>query len=152
LVKVALERCVQLLKELEAGIVVLELGLLEGAAGGVDGLLVLRGIGHESIKPDGSRAVPQPGGVFHRASQALGGFTNEMEAQAWPAVALLAATLLGVLLFPGAKIDSINGRIDSTSGRIDTLAARLDSRIDRLDSRVDRLDGKLDDHLLRHAG
>jgi hypothetical protein len=71
-----------------------------------------------------------------------------MEAQAWTAIGLLAATLLGCLVCLGTRIDALGARIDA-------LAARLDSRIDgletRLTSRIDALDAKLDEHLRRHA-
>jgi hypothetical protein len=71
-----------------------------------------------------------------------------MEAQAWTAIGLLTATLLGCLVYLGT-------RIDAWGARIDALAARLDSRIDgleaRLTSRIDALDAKLDEHLRRHA-
>jgi hypothetical protein len=78
-----------------------------------------------------------------------------MEAQAWTAIALLAATLLGSLFYLGNKIDSLGGRLDS---RIDAVGGRLDARIDRLDAKIDGLTvevraqgAKLDDHLRWHA-
>jgi len=100
-----------------------------------------------------------------------------MEAQAWTAIGLLAATLLGTLFYLGQRIDGLGGRIDSLGGRIDSLGARLDARIDsfagdlrgqasRIDAlgvrieeqgtqladRIYELSIRLDNHLRRHAG
>ncbi len=99
-----------------------------------------------------------------------------MEAQAWTAIGLLAATLVGSPFYLGNRIDSMGARIDSMGARFDPLGARIDSLGVRLDSRIDglsgRIDGltfgvedqgrqlgsqiyelaaKLDDHLRRHA-
>jgi hypothetical protein len=100
-----------------------------------------------------------------------------VEAQAWTAIGLLAATLVGSLFYLGNRIDSLgarlNARIDGLSGslgsRIDGLSGSLSGRIDGLAGRIDgltvrvedqghqlstqiyELAGKLDDHLRRHA-
>jgi hypothetical protein len=79
-----------------------------------------------------------------------------MEAQAWTAIALLAATLIGSLFYLGNWIDSLGARLDARldglAGRIDSLSARIDALGARLDSRIDGLAEKLDEHLRRHAG
>jgi hypothetical protein len=64
-----------------------------------------------------------------------------MEAQAWTAIGLLAATLVGALFYLGNRMDSLGARLDS---RIDDLAGRLDSRIDGLAGRIDGLDTRID--------
>jgi hypothetical protein len=82
-----------------------------------------------------------------------------MDAAAWTAIGLLAATSLGTLFYLGARIDSLGNRVeglgDSLNGRIDALGARLDGRIDsleaRMDSRFDSLETRLETHLDRHA-
>jgi len=92
-----------------------------------------------------------------------------MEAQAWTAIGLLAATLVGSLFYLGNRIDSMGARFDPLGARIDSLGVRLDSRIDGLSGRIDgltfgvedqgrqlgsqiyELAAKLDDHLRRHA-
>jgi hypothetical protein len=61
-----------------------------------------------------------------------------MEAVAWAAIGLLAATLFGNLFYLGSRIDNL-------SARIDNLGTRLDVRLDALTSRLDA-------HLERHAG
>ncbi len=60
-----------------------------------------------------------------------------MEAQAWTAIALLAATLISSLFYLGSRIDGLAGRMDS-------LGSRLDSRIDGLTGRIDGLAGGID--------
>ena len=82
-----------------------------------------------------------------------------MEAQAWTAIGLLAATLLGSLFYLGNRIDSVgakvdgrmdslgaklDGRMDGLTDRLDSLGARLDARIDHLSGRLDHLSGRLD--------
>ncbi len=78
-----------------------------------------------------------------------------MEAQAWTAIGVLAATLLGALFYLGQRIDGLGGRIDGLGGRLDAridgldarmdgLGGRLDARIDGLDARIDVLGGRLD--------
>jgi hypothetical protein len=59
-----------------------------------------------------------------------------MEAVAWPAIGLLAATLFG-------NPFCLSSRIDGLGSRIDALATKMDSRFDALDAR-------LDDHLRHH--
>ena len=66
-----------------------------------------------------------------------------MEAVAWSAIGLLAATLLGNFYWLGTRIDGINGRIDGINGRIDGLSARVDG----LSSRIDGLASRLDEHI-----
>ena len=97
-----------------------------------------------------------------------------MEAQAWTAIALLGATLIGVLVYQGTRIDGLADRIDAQGARldaridaqgarldarIDELATRLEARLDEHASRMDRLAEEvrglavlLGDHLQRHAG
>ncbi len=93
-----------------------------------------------------------------------------MEAQAWTAIGLLAATLLGSLFYLGNRIDTLGARLDS---RIDGLTGRIDGLTGRIDGLNGRLDGltvrveeqgrqlgseiyglatRLDEHLRRHAG
>lgn len=75
-----------------------------------------------------------------------------MEAQAWTAIALLAATLVGSLFYLGNRIDGVrarfDSRIDGLSARIDGLSTGLESRMDslsaRLESRIDGLSGRID--------
>ena len=83
-----------------------------------------------------------------------------MEAQAWTAIGLLAATLLGTLFYLGNRIDSLgakvdgrmdslgaklDGRMDGLTDRLDSLGARLDARIDHLSGRLDHLSGRVED-------
>jgi hypothetical protein len=93
-----------------------------------------------------------------------------MEAQAWTAVALLGASLIGSFGYLGAHIDALGARIDEQGAplgraRIDSLDDRLTGRIDALAIRVDTqtapIDGmaakvaaltvSLDDHLRPHS-
>jgi hypothetical protein len=85
-----------------------------------------------------------------------------MEAQAWTAIGLLAATLVGSLFYLGNRIDSLGARIDSLgarldsridglSGRIDGLTFRVEDQGRQLGSQIYELAAKLDDHLRRHA-
>ncbi|MBA2312529.1 MAG: hypothetical protein H0V97_06985 [Actinobacteria bacterium] len=109
------------------------------------------------------------GAVVAGPSHALGNLMV-MEAQAWTAIGLLAATLLGTLFYLGQRIDGLGERIDSLGARldarIDSLAGDLRgqaSRIDALGVRVEEqgthladriyeLSIRLDNHLRRHAG
>jgi ABC-type transporter Mla subunit MlaD len=100
-----------------------------------------------------------------------------MEAVAWSALWLFAATVIAAIFWLGTRIDglgaTLNARIDglgaALNARIDGLAARidgLDARIDGLDARIDGLDARigtqtgelsqlsrrLEEHLGRHAG
>ncbi|MFN2388495.1 MAG: hypothetical protein ABR575_02645 [Actinomycetota bacterium] len=79
-----------------------------------------------------------------------------MEAQAWTAIVLLAATLIGALYYLGNRIDSLgaklDSRIDSLSGRIDTLTLRVEEQGRQLGSQIYDVAAKLDRHLRRHAG
>ncbi|MGH2806276.1 MAG: hypothetical protein ACRDKT_03275 [Actinomycetota bacterium] len=54
---------------------------------------------------------------------------------AWTALALMAATLFGVLFYLGSKIDNINNRIDNLnatlSARIDALSAQLAAHLEK---------------------
>jgi hypothetical protein len=78
-----------------------------------------------------------------------------MEAQAWTAIGLLAATLLGSLFYLGNRIDSLgtrlDSRIDGLSGRIDGLTVRVEEQGRHLGSQIYELAAKLDEHLRRHA-
>ena len=65
-------------------------------------------------------------------SQAPGRFDG-MEALAWITIGLLAATLLGALVYLGNRIDSLGGKLDS---KIDSIGGNLDSPIDGLAGRV----------------
>jgi hypothetical protein len=60
-----------------------------------------------------------------------------MEAVAWTAIGLLAATLFGNMCYLGSRIDNL-------SNRVDNLGTRLDARLDALSSRLDA-------HMERHA-
>ncbi len=90
-----------------------------------------------------------------------------MEAQAWTAIGILAATLLGVLFYLGNRIDALgsemrsqfqaqgarfDSRIDSMSARIDALNERVEEQGRQLGNRIYELAVKLDDHLRWHAG
>ena len=90
-----------------------------------------------------------------------------MEAVAWSALGLLAATLVAAIFWLGTRIDglgaSLNGRIDglnaridglgdSLNGRIDGLEASLNPRIDAQTAELSHLSSRLDEHLGRHAG
>ena len=78
-----------------------------------------------------------------------------MEAQAWTAIGLLAATLVGSLFYLGNRIDSLgarlDARIDGLSGRIDGLAGRVEDHGRQLGSQIYEMAAKLDEHLRRHA-
>ncbi len=78
-----------------------------------------------------------------------------MEAQAWTAIGLLAATLVGSLFYIGNRIDSLGARLDSRidglSGRIDGLTFRVEDQGRQLGSQIYELAAKLDEHLRRHA-
>jgi len=54
-----------------------------------------------------------------------------VEAIAWSAIGLLAATLLGVLFFIGSRIDGLGARIDGLGSRVDGLSARIDADVDQ---------------------
>jgi outer membrane murein-binding lipoprotein Lpp len=86
-----------------------------------------------------------------------------MEAQTWTVIGLLAATLLGTLIYIGGRIDGISARIDSQSAqlnaRIDGLSSEmnarfdgLSTRIDGLSTRVDALTAEMHEHMRWHAG
>jgi hypothetical protein len=66
-----------------------------------------------------------------------------MEAQAWTAIAVLAAYLISFLYFMGRSID----RLDAS---IDRFEARLDARIDELEGNLrtlgERIGAGTDDH------
>jgi hypothetical protein len=68
-----------------------------------------------------------------------------MEAVAWAAIGILAATLLGSVFYLGSRIDNLGARIDA-------LGARLDGRLDGLSTRIDGLSTRIDAHMERHAG
>jgi hypothetical protein len=85
-----------------------------------------------------------------------------MEAQTWTAIGLLAATLLGLLVYLGTRIDALGSemrsqfqaqraRIDTLSARMDTLAVRVEEQGAQLADMIYELAVKLDDHLKRHA-
>lgn len=78
-----------------------------------------------------------------------------MEAQAWTAIGLLAATLFGALFYLGNRIDSVGAKLDSRfdglSGRIDGLTVRVEDQGRQLTSQHFELAAKLDEHLRRHA-
>jgi hypothetical protein len=100
-------------------------------------------------------------------SQGADKLARMVEAQVWTVIGLLAATLIGTLVYLGGRIESLGARMDS---RIESLGARMDSRIDGLSARIDGLRArieeqgaqlsdriyelavKLDDHLRWHAG
>ena len=96
-----------------------------------------------------------------------------MEAQVWTLIAVLIATILGVMFQVGTRMDSFAARLDRLN---DTQASRFDrvsKSFERVDRRFDRLENrmasfeeqgaqmadaiysvaqKLDEHLRRHAG
>jgi hypothetical protein len=85
-----------------------------------------------------------------------------MEAVAWSALALLAATLVAAIFWLGTRIDglgaSLGARIDGLDASIDVQGASLSAGIDALTTEVAslgaeqaRLSSKLEDHLGRHA-
>ncbi|MGH2729053.1 MAG: hypothetical protein ACRDJI_00430 [Actinomycetota bacterium] len=93
-----------------------------------------------------------------------------MEAQAWTAIGLLAATLLGSHFYlgnridnlgmelrtelraQGARIDAQGARIDAQGARFDALSAQIHEQGIMLGNRLYDIAVKLDDHLRRHAG
>jgi hypothetical protein len=72
-----------------------------------------------------------------------------MEAVAWAAIAVLAASTFGNIWWLGTRIDGTNARIDALSG---SLNARIDALDARLDARLDNLEQRLDAHLAEHRG
>ncbi len=66
-----------------------------------------------------------------------------MEAVAWSAIGLLAATMLGNFYWLGARIDGINARFDGLGARVDGLSAHVDG----LSARIDGLASRLDEHI-----
>lgn len=85
-----------------------------------------------------------------------------MQAQAWTAIGLLAATLLGVLFYLDNRIgvlgSEVRGQFQAQGSRFDNLAARMDTLSVRVEEQgvqlVDRiydLAARLDDHVRRHA-
>lgn len=95
---------------------------------------------------------------------------KRMTTVAWTAIGLLAATLLGTLVYLGQRIDALAARVDAQGAdlgqRIDAQGAELGQRIDaqgaelsrrvdalatRLDSRIDSLSVVLTDHLRHDA-
>lgn len=79
-----------------------------------------------------------------------------MEAVAWSALGLLAATLVAAIFWLGTRIDglgaSLSGRIDGLNARIDGLEASLNARIDTQTVELSQLSRRLVEHLGRHAG
>ena len=86
-----------------------------------------------------------------------------MQAQAWTAIGLLAATLLGALFYLDNRIDALGTRMDALSSemrggfqtqaaRLDALAVRVEEQGMQLANRIYELAVKLDDHLRWHAG
>lgn len=84
------------------------------------------------------------------------------EAQLWTLIGLLAATILGVLLYLGNRIDAlasetrsgfarVDSRMDGVSARIDSLSVRVEEQGAHLADRIYELVVKLDDHLRWHA-
>jgi division protein CdvB (Snf7/Vps24/ESCRT-III family) len=81
-----------------------------------------------------------------------------MEAQAWTAIGLLAATLLGALFYLGNRIDTLGSglrsefktqvsRIDAVSARMDGISSRMDEvslRLDEVSARLDEVSVRLD--------
>lgn len=81
-----------------------------------------------------------------------------MEAVAWTAIGILAATVLGVLFYQGSRIDALGGRIDAMGSRldarIDTQSARIDELAGRTaenTARLETLSAQMAQHLERHA-
>jgi hypothetical protein len=78
-----------------------------------------------------------------------------MEAVAWSALGLLAATVIAAIFWLGTRIDGLGASLNT---RIDHLGDSLNARIDGLNARMDaqtselsKLSGRLDEHLGRHA-
>jgi hypothetical protein len=94
-------------------------------------------------------------GEKHRLSQRGVTLANEMDAAVWTAIALLAATSLGTLLYLGSRMDALaarlDGRMDAGFARIDAGFARVGSRFDTIEARFDSLASRLDAHLDHHA-
>jgi len=53
-----------------------------------------------------------------------------MEAQAWTAIALLAAYLISFLHFMGQAMGRLEASVDRLEASVDRLETRLDARID----------------------
>jgi hypothetical protein len=102
-------------------------------------------------------------------SQVADRFDDIVEAQIWTVIGLLAATLIGTLVYLGGRIESLGARvdgrldvlssevraqsvrIDGISSRMDGLSARIEEQGAHLGDRIYELAIKLDDHLRRHA-
>ena len=71
-----------------------------------------------------------------------------VEAQVWTVIGLLAATLIGTLVYLGGRIEDLGARMES---RIYGLGARMESRIDglggRADARIESRGARMDNHL-----
>jgi hypothetical protein len=80
---------------------------------------------------------------------------SEMDAAAWTAIGLLAATSLGTLFYLGSRIEALAARLDSRMdagfARIDAGFARVDTRFGAIGARFDGLASRLDAHLDHHA-
>ena len=78
-----------------------------------------------------------------------------MQAATWTAIGILAAAMLGTLVYLGGRIDALAARIDARFNALENgLGGRIDavgSRIDALGARVDALSGRMDTHIDRHA-
>jgi hypothetical protein len=70
----------------------------------------------------------------------------DMTEVAWAAIAVLAATSFGNILYLRARIDSINDRIDAANNRIDASNDRIQSLSSRLDAKTEALAARLDAH------
>jgi len=78
-----------------------------------------------------------------------------MEAVAWSALGVLAATVIAAIFWLGTRIDGLGASLNS---RIDAQGAALGGRIDALTQEVaslrveqSHLSSRLDEHLRRHA-
>jgi hypothetical protein len=82
-----------------------------------------------------------------------------VQAQVWTVIGLLAATLIGTLVYLGGRIESLGARMESridglgggTDARIESLGARMESRIDglggRTDTRIESLGARMESRI-----
>jgi hypothetical protein len=72
--------------------------------------------------------------------QRAGRSIPRMEAVAWTALVILAATSFGNIWWLGTRIDAVNARIDANGQRIDANGQRIDAVHDRIAENTDRIE------------
>jgi flagellar capping protein FliD len=66
-----------------------------------------------------------------------------MEAQVWTLIAVLIATLIGVMFQVGTRMDSFAARLDRLNDRQESRFDRISKSFERVDKRFDRLEDRM---------